>query len=60
MFGAELCWQGSGWTYRLTPQGHRWRFTATFDAKTDLRSDFGLVPGGVYVAIAKLLGKATR
>jgi hypothetical protein len=47
-----LVFENGGWTHRLEPEGHRWRWRATFNHEVH---DFGLIPGGAYVAVEKLV-----
>lgn len=56
-----LTWTDGQWTYRLEPVGYQWRFTGTLprENREDMVSNFGLIPGGAYVAIERLVKKAS-
>jgi len=54
-----VSWTDGGWTYALKAEGHRWRFTADRPADEPggkpMHCDFGLMPGGAFVAIERLV-----
>jgi hypothetical protein len=60
--GLWLYWQSGEWSYSIAPEGHMFRFLASFSdgANSRFHSDFGLVPGGAYIAIRDLLALSGR
>jgi hypothetical protein len=56
-----LGWAYDGWVYKIQPEGKLWRFSGEHrytDSQGEehvLRPDFGLLPGGAFVAIRDLL-----
>lgn len=53
-------WTDGNWTYSLQPEGRLWRFRGSFPVpgKDAIECDFGLIPGGAFIAIESLLKRA--
>jgi len=53
-----LTWSNGLWTYKLEPVSYNWQFTGTLsrgDKNPPLVSDFGIIPGGAYTEIERLV-----
>lgn len=52
-----LSWEDADWRYRVEEQGHLFRFRATYRqaGKEPVAADFGLIPGGAFVALERLV-----